>query len=86
MKKIVLLTAAVASLGVAACNKSEAPVENTAETNIETTTDEAVTDVNAATTESLNAADNALDAASNSVANASNAVDNAAAEAQTNGL
>lgn len=94
MKKIVLIAAAAASMGLAACsgNDNAADEANTAETNLEATTDEAVTDVNAATTDALNAADSALDNAGEAVENSAQAVGNAAdaaaddAEAEVNGL
>jgi hypothetical protein len=80
MKKIVLITAAVASLGLAACGgKTEATNEaNTAETNTEATTNEAVSDTNAASSDAVTAADNALDSAGNALSAAGNAVENSA--------
>lgn len=75
--KTFAITAAVLSLGLAACSGNDA--ETTNETAVEAN---AEYDVNAATNDAaagdLNAADNALDNAANAVDNASDAVENAA--------
>ena len=88
MKKIALITAAIASLGLAACGgNTEAMNEaNTADTNTEATADETMMDVNAAAGEAsaVNAAENALDMAGNAVENASDAVANVADNASGN--
>ena len=76
MKKIALTVAALASLGLAACQPKGEEADTNA-TNVEATTENAVEDVNAAADAALNAADSALDNASNSVDNASEAVENA---------
>jgi hypothetical protein len=81
MKKIALTIAAVASLGLAACNGADttADANNTAETtDLGDTGNEAVADVNAAAGDAMNAADAALDNAGEAVENASEAVENAA--------
>ena len=82
MKKIALIAATVASLGLAACggNDGAANEANTADLNTEATENETLTDVNAAAGDAaaLNAADNALEAAGNSVENAADAVANVA--------
>jgi hypothetical protein len=71
MKKIALLTfAAVATLGLAACE--DTPEANNTVTDLNVT-DEAVIDVNAA-----DAADNALDNVADAADNATEALDNAA--------
>jgi hypothetical protein len=88
VKKIALTMAAVASLGLAACNAADtdADANNTAEaTDLGDTTNEAVTDVNAAATDAMNAADAALDNAGQAVENAGEAVENAAEAVETNG-
>ncbi len=76
--KTFAITAAVLSLGLAACSGNDA--ETTNETAVEAN---AEYDVNVATNDAaaagdLNAADNALDNAANAVDNASDAVENAA--------
>ena len=86
MKKIALITAAVASLGLAACggNNEAGNEAKTAETNMEATGNEAVADVNAAAGDAVNAAETALDEAGNAVENASDAVANVADNASGN--
>ena len=66
MKKIALTVAVLASIGLAACKPSTESADTNTATDINATTEEGVTDVNAAATE---AADNALDdaATTNSV-------------------
>ena len=84
MKKIALITAAVASLGLAASGGNDSATEaNTADTNVGATTDETLSDVNVAAGDaaSINAAENALDTAGNAVENASDAVANVAENA-----
>ena len=76
--KTFAVTAAVLSLGLAACQGNDANTTN--ETAVEAN---AEYDVNVATNDAvaagdLNAADNALDNAANAVDNASDAVENAA--------
>jgi len=60
MKKIALTVAAVAALGLAACT-GEGDTDNTAVTNVEATTENAVEDVSLAVDNATNAADNALE-------------------------
>ena len=88
MKKIAIITAAVASLGLAACqgNNATENTANTADTNMEATGGETLNDVNAASVDAMNAAENALDEAGNAVENASEAVSNAADNAQRYGV
>ena len=74
MKKIALTMAALASLGLAACQPKEGEGDN-ATTNVEATTENAVEDINAAADAAQNVADNQLENASNSFDNA--AVENA---------
>lgn len=85
MKKIALIAATVASLGLAACggNDGTANEANTADLNTEATANETLTDVNVAAGDAaaVNAAENALDAAGNAVDNASDAVANVAENA-----
>jgi hypothetical protein len=85
VKKIALTIAAVAVLGLAACNKAETDTTNDANvvTEMNATADEAVADINAASAD-LNAADVAVDNAAAAVDNASDAVAevNATANAQ----
>lgn len=66
MKKIALTVAVLASIGLAGCKPSTESADTNTATDINATTEEGVTDVNAAATE---AADNALDdaATTNSV-------------------
>ena len=87
MKKIALTIAAVATLGLAACNNTadDATVNDAnAVTEMDATTDEALTDVNAAATDAMNAADVALDNAGAAVDNAAGAVENAADAVEAN--
>lgn len=96
MKTIATTAAAFALLGLAACGGNDAAETNTADTNLEMTTEEAIEDTNAAATDAINAADAALEDAGNSIENAAadidNAADNAAADAtdetevETNGM
>ena len=75
MKKIALTIAAVASLGLTACGGNDAATDaNTPAVDLNAT-DEAVTDVNAATDAAV---DNALDNAAAAAGEASEAADNAA--------
>ncbi len=73
MKKFALAIAALGSLGLAACGDT-APDANTAATNVEVTTENAVEDVTAA--------ENAVNAADTALENVVVAADNAAANAQ----
>ena len=85
MKKIALI--AVATLGLAACggNDAETNAVNTTETtDYNMTTDNTMTDVNAAATDAQNAADAALDNAGAAIENAGEAVDNAAEAVEAN--
>ena len=63
MNKIALTVAAVATLGLAACNgaETENTAANTVDTDMNMTTDNAMMDVNAAATDAQNAADAALE-------------------------
>ncbi|HKT14443.1 MAG TPA: hypothetical protein VJR87_03465 [Allosphingosinicella sp.] len=70
MKKIALTVAVLASIGLAACKPSTESADTNTATDINATTEQGVTDVNAAATE---AADNALDNAATT-----NATDTAA--------
>src|SRR3546814_12415461 len=74
--------AAEATLGLGACSgraQDEIAMDtNAAVTDMEATTDEALTDVNAAATDAMNAADAALDNAGEAVENAGKAVEIAA--------
>lgn len=86
VKKIALI--AVATLGLAACGGNEAE-DTTAVNTVETTdynmtTDNTMTDVNAAATDAQNAADAALDNAGAALDNAGAAVDNAADAVEAN--
>jgi hypothetical protein len=80
MKKIALITVTVASLALAACggNDDSANMANAAETNMEATSNEAVSDVNAAAGDVATGTDNSLDAAGNALENGASAVGNAA--------
>ena len=87
MKKIALSLAAVAALGVAACNPAnEANMADNA-TDMNLAGSEAIDDVNMAANDAaaVNATDDALDNAAsdagNSVSNGANAVENAAEDA-----
>lgn len=90
VKKIALTIAAVATLGLAACNNAatETNEANVAATDLEATSNEAMMDVDAAANEAsaLNAANAELDNAGQAVENASEAVENAAEEVATNGM
>jgi uncharacterized protein YcfL len=78
--KTFAITAAVLSLGLAACSGNEANTTNetAVEANAEYDVNVATNDAAMTADNSLNAADNALDNAANSVANASDAVENSA--------
>lgn len=89
MKKIALTIAAVATLGLAACNDAATTETNEANivaTDLEATGEEAIADVDAAAADAMNAADAALDNAGQAVDNAAEAVDTAAEEVATNGM
>ena len=90
MKNIALTIAAVATLGLAACNNTDdAAVNetNAAATDLEATTDEAVNDVSAAGADAVNATDAALDSAGNSIENGAEAVENAVdGDTEVNGM
>lgn len=83
MKKFALI--AVAALGLAACDSTATEnTANTAETDYNLTTDNAIADVNAAATDAANAADAALDNATAAIDNAGEAVENAADAVEAN--
>ena len=89
MKKIALTIAAVATLGLAACNNTadDATVNDAnAVTEMDATTDAALTDVNGAATDAaaMNAADAALDNAAAAAENTVEAVENAADAVEAN--
>ena len=89
MKKIALTIAAVATLGLAACNGASDEVANdtnTAVTDMDATTDAALTDVNGAATDAaaMNAADAALDNAAAAAENTVDAVETAADAVEAN--
>lgn len=81
MKKIALTLAAVASLGLAACDNGATDTANEANgvTEMDATTNEAIVDVNAAAADA--AVDNVVADVSNTADNASDAVENAAENA-----
>ena len=82
MKKIGLTIAAVAALGLAACNNSAGEGTNNA-VDLNATETEAGNDIEASANEAdaVNATDNALDAAGNTVGNVASDVGNAAEDA-----
>lgn len=96
MNKFALTIAAIATLGLAACDTNkgadnavvtEGEVNAAATSNMEATMNETEVDVNVAEGESaLNAANDELDNASKAVENASEAVEDAAEEATVNGM
>jgi hypothetical protein len=73
MKKLALTVTVLASLGLAACDSKTEEADTNA-TNVEVTTENAVTDVTAAENAAVNAADNALENVSNTVENTANAM------------
>ena len=75
MKKVVIATAAVLALGLAACQDNAADNNASAVNTVE---NEAEADVNAAADNTAAAADQALNAADNAVENAGEAIENAA--------
>jgi hypothetical protein len=82
MKKIGLTIAAVAALGLAACNNAGTEAGNNT-IDLNTTENEAVTDVNESANEAgaVDATNNALDSVGNTIESGAKAVGNAAEDA-----